>query len=258
MKIDREAVKKEFVSYVSAYDRTDIKILLKEEHTERVAGLCEQIAESLRLSTEDTDLAWLLGMLHDIGRFEQLRRFGTFADAKSVNHAALSADILFQEGMIHRFVQQESEDIVMQKAIRLHNVYELPQMESVREKMFCDILRDADKIDILKVNCDIPMSEIYDEPEEAFYEADISEAVLADVLACRNVNRAHTRTAIDHLIGHISLTFGLVYPESLRIISRQGYLDQMLSFESRNPHARDKMKLIRETVDDYLRSRMAE
>ena len=103
MKIDREEVKKEFVSYVSAYDRTDIKILLKEEHTERVAGLCEQIAESLRLSTEDTDLAWLLGMLHDIGRFEQLRRFGTFADAKSVNHAALSADILFQEGMIYRY-----------------------------------------------------------------------------------------------------------------------------------------------------------
>ncbi|MBP7348998.1 MAG: hypothetical protein KA965_09980 [Butyrivibrio sp.] len=55
----------------------------------------------------------------------------------------------------------------------MHNVYELPQMDSVREKMFCNILRDADKIDILKVNCDIPMSEIHDEPEEAFYEDDI-------------------------------------------------------------------------------------
>ena len=257
MKINRKEVKKEFAAYVAAYDRTDVKIHLKEEHTERVAALSEQIAGSLKLTAGDTDLAWLLGMLHDIGRFEQLRRFGTFADAKSVNHAALSADILFQDNRIRRFVQEESEDAVIQKAIRLHNVYELPQMNSVREKMFCDILRDADKIDILKVNCDIPMSEIYDEPEEAFYEDDISEAVLADILACRNVNRAHTMTAIDHLIGHISLTFGLVYPESFRIVSRQGYLDEMLSFESRNLNAQCKMKQIRQTVGGYLYSRTA-
>lgn len=257
MKIDREKVKKEFAAYVAGYDRTDVKIQLKEEHTERVAVLSEQIAGSLNLASEDKDLAWLLGMLHDIGRFEQLRRFGTFADAKSVNHAALSADILFQDNLIRSFVQQESEDAVIQKAIRLHNVYELPQLDSIREKMFCDILRDADKIDILKVNCDIPMSEIYDEPEEAFYEDDISEAVLEDVLACRNVNRVHTRTAIDHLIGHISLIFGLVYPESLRILSLQGYLNKMLSFESRNLHARDKMERIREVVYDYLSSKTA-
>ena len=35
---------------------------------DRVADLCERIAKSLDLSQEDIDLAWLSGMLHDIGR----------------------------------------------------------------------------------------------------------------------------------------------------------------------------------------------
>lgn len=33
-------------------------------------------------------------MLHDIGRFEQIRCFGTFNDGMSVDHAELGADIL--------------------------------------------------------------------------------------------------------------------------------------------------------------------
>ena len=54
---------------------SDEKIKLKIDHTYRVAGLCQRIAESLGLSEPDVDIAWLLGMLHDIGRFEQIRRF---------------------------------------------------------------------------------------------------------------------------------------------------------------------------------------
>ena len=46
------------------------------------------------LTGEDKDVAWLLGMLHDIGRFEQIRCFGTFNDGMSVDHAELGADIL--------------------------------------------------------------------------------------------------------------------------------------------------------------------
>nr|MCR4902705.1 HD domain-containing protein [Butyrivibrio sp.] len=95
MNINREQVKKIFADYTADYDINDVKVRLKVDHTYRVAELCDKIAQSLYLSKEDTDLAWLLGMLHDIGRFEQLRRYNTFIDAVSVNHAALSADILF-------------------------------------------------------------------------------------------------------------------------------------------------------------------
>ena len=79
--VDRERVKDRFASYCAHYDIEDTKVRLKVEHTYRVAELAEKIARSLDLDEGDVDIAWLLGMLHDIGRFEQLRRFNTFIDS---------------------------------------------------------------------------------------------------------------------------------------------------------------------------------
>lgn len=78
MVIDRERIKQAFQEYTGRYDIHDEKIRLKVEHTYRVADISEQIAEKLGLSEEDIALAWLIGMLHDIGRFEQLRRLLAF------------------------------------------------------------------------------------------------------------------------------------------------------------------------------------
>lgn len=96
MKIDREHVKETFARYVADYDMSDVKIKLKYDHTYRVAEMCDAITATLDMTPEDRDIAWLTGMLHDIGRFEQLRRYHTFQDRQSVNHAALSADILLR------------------------------------------------------------------------------------------------------------------------------------------------------------------
>ena len=84
--MDREKIKQTFASYTEKYDPDDPKIKLKINHTYRVADLSERIAATVPGS--DADLTWLAGMLHDIGRFEQVRRYGTFLDGKSVDHAA--------------------------------------------------------------------------------------------------------------------------------------------------------------------------
>lgn len=316
MYINRSYVKEAFQIYVSGYDLSDVKVQLKVDHTYRVAALCDAITASLAdefsapalkdsdgagsrekialpLSEEKRNLVWLAGMLHDIGRFEQLRRYHTFQDRDSCNHAALSADILFREGKIQLFEDplqgkgekgnmsagesvsgihpargtvrqadrwqtrrpQENhgrDHALLEKAIRLHNVYQLPYSLSPEEYLLTTVLRDADKIDILRVNCETPRTEICDLPEEAFRSASITDAVLDDVLSCRSVNRAHSKTGIDFLIGHIAFVFGLVYPESLRQVRKQGYLRQLLDFRSDNPDTRRKMKLIAETVDRYI------
>ncbi len=93
--INREKIINRFIEYTSDYDLSDPKIKLKYDHTFRVANLCERIAKGNQLSEDDCALAWLTGMLHDIGRFEQVRRYGTFADNKSIDHAQFGADLLF-------------------------------------------------------------------------------------------------------------------------------------------------------------------
>ena len=83
-KMNREKLVQAFEDYVANYDLKNPNILLKYIHTGKVADNCEEIAKSLGLSEKDCDIAWEIGMLHDIGRFEQLRRFNTFNDSKSI------------------------------------------------------------------------------------------------------------------------------------------------------------------------------
>ena len=51
---------------------------------------------------------------------------------------------------------------------------------------------------------------------------------------------------------HISLVYELVYPESCRIVKRQGYLDRLMNFESKNPHTRKQFEHIRKRMREYL------
>ncbi len=248
-----EHIQNTFKEYVQKYDLEDVKIQLKYKHTYYVAANCERIAKTLGLSDTDVDLAWTLGMFHDIGRFEQLRRFHTFKDSESVNHAALSADILFKEGLVEKFLHHyESEAQLIERAVRFHNLYRLPEYLSEREKLFADILRDADKIDILRVNCETPRTEIYDLPEVAFTESEMSDEIYKAMITHGEVNRKYSKTGVDYIMGHVAFVYGLVFEESKEIVKEQGYLAEILKFESNNPVTMERILEVRKTVAQYL------
>lgn len=275
--INRKNVINAFAEYVRNYDPSDEKIKLKIDHTYRVAGLCQRIAESLGLSEPDVDIAWLLGMLHDIGRFEQIRRFGTFNDAQSVDHAEFGADLLFKEGLIRKFAEgyyeecelarsgnEEAEQIIknnehhnkdtglIEMAIRQHNKYRVKEDLTERQRMFCDILRDADKVDIFKVNADIPMEIIYDVTTEELKNGVITKEVLESFYKKETVLKSVRRSAVDHIVGHISLLFELVYKESYRQAREQGYVYKLLDFKSDVPEVNAEFDDMRKYVDEFL------
>ena len=110
MTLDRPHARQAFAEYTSHYNAADPKVKLKIDHTYRVAALCERIANSLSLPPQDVDLAWLCGLLHDVGRFEQLRRYGTFIDAKSIDHALMSVTVLFEEGRLRDYIAGTDEE----------------------------------------------------------------------------------------------------------------------------------------------------
>ena len=73
MKIDKQKALKAFQEYTTHYDVSDEKVKLKIDHTYRVCGLCQQIAVQSGFDENEIELAWLTGLLHDVGRFEQLK-----------------------------------------------------------------------------------------------------------------------------------------------------------------------------------------
>ena len=288
--IHRAEVEKTFRDYTSAYNLNDAKVKLKVDHTFRVAALSDVITDSLGMTGYDKDLAWLLGMLHDIGRFEQVRRYHTLRDAFSINHAKLSADILFRDGLISNFIIEEnnlsceagrpadcklqnkqdncslmcsspspSEDyLLIEKVIRLHNVFQLPDDLTERELRLATILRDADKIDILRVNVENPRSAIYGVQEDIFLQSEITDEVYEGILQCQNLNRSIMKTPADLMVGHISFVFGLVYPVSVKLMKDQGYLETVLQFPSLNKQTRQRFAEIRKVVHEYMEERIRE
>lgn len=235
MELDRTRAQAAFAAYVRPYDAEDPKIKLKIGHTWRVAALCERIAASLGLPAADLDLAWLCGLLHDVGRFEQVRRFGTFNDAVSIDHARCSAAVLFDEGHIADFVDGNDEFPLLRTAIEQHNVYRLPAELDGRTRRFCQILRDADKIDILRVNVETPLEEIYGVSREELLQSPVSPAVLQAFYEHHAVLRDLKAYPADNIIGHASLVFELCYPESRRLAAEQGWLWRLLDTPLENP-----------------------
>lgn len=300
--MDRQRVIKAFQKYTEHYNPEDGKIKLKIDHTYRVAALCERIAKSLGMSEEDVDLAWLCGMLHDIGRFEQIRNFQTFKDADSIDHAHYGVWVLFgtdkimeffaskdgqdkeelkkelhlfetsgsvecawtAEGRIDRFLEDDFSvepfvrdwSRIVATAIWNHSAYRIEEGLDNMTEQFCHILRDADKIDILKVNHDIPMEVIYDVPEEVLKEEVVTEEVMEQYRKQHAILRSAKKTCVDHIVGHIALAFELIFDESVRIVKEQGYLERLFDFKSNNMKTKEQFGELKERMEFYMESRL--
>ena len=236
--MDREQALKTFKSYTENYDLSNISIRLKIAHTYRVATIAERIAKSvLNGKQRGVDFAWFLGLLHDIGRFEQVTRYGTFKDAFSVDHAELGADILFHDGLFDTFVRKSDltlEDFQKMKtiaeiAIRLHNKLKLPENLTHQAKVYTTILRDADKIDIFRVLTEPP-----------YNERNLNGLSARDeVMQCVKEHKCVPRKALqfnelESLVAQCCMAFELEYSESRIIVTEQGYLDKLLDYEQLN------------------------
>ena len=252
MQINRRTALSAFAGYTARYNARDPKVKLKIDHTYRVAGLCARIAAAQGLDAGAVDLAWLCGLLHDVGRFEQLRQYGTFNDAISIDHAACSARVLFEEGHIRDYLADDSEDELLRTAVTWHSAYRLPDGLNRRTRLYCDLLRDADKIDILRVNVETPLEEIYNVTTRELRSAAITQEVEQAFYEHHTVLRALKRTPADNVVGHISLVYGLVFAESRRIVKEQGWLDKLMAFGTDNPDTARKMTAMGDHLHAWL------
>lgn len=230
-KMNRERALKEFENYTANYDLSNIGVSLKISHTYRVAAISERIAESVANGQGIVvDFAWLFGLLHDIGRFEQITRYGTFKDALSVDHAELGADILFRENLFEKFADVPHEIRgIAETVIRLHNKLRLPENISPVTKTYAKILRDADKIDIFRVLTEPP-----------YNKRDLKGLLARDeIMQCVREHRCVPRPSgdfqyneLEALISQCCMAFELEYNKSRAIVVEQGYLKKLLSYDS--------------------------
>ncbi len=229
----KEAAKEVFLSYAEQYDTGNVMISHKIEHTFRVAELSERFAGAAGMNAEDRHCAWFFGLLHDIGRFEQVKRFGTFVDSQSVDHAELGADLLFGEGLIRRFPGgglPADWTAMAEPVVRLHNKLSLPETLDDRTRRFAEILRDADKTDIFRVIASIPFEERIGSSKGSFAETGAaSPEVMTCVAEHRCVPRQLRHSQFEGRIAHCCMAFELVLEISRRTVKEEGWLSMLLA-----------------------------
>lgn len=214
----------EFDKYVSQFNPNEGRIKLKIDHIKRVAIMSKRIAQNLHLNEEQVNLAELIGLFHDIGRFKQAELYNTFNDRISVNHAELSVKILFDENLIENFNVEEKYIKTIKLAVLNHNKNKIDENLNDEEMLFARIIRDADKLDIYHTICEYDFQSIFWYSD--FNCGSISDLIMNDFIKNHSVNYSCIKSNSDQIPIFYAYIFDFYFDFSLKFLKEKKYLDR--------------------------------
>ena len=235
-----------YVAYVDTYREADGKLpvmmQLKRTHTAFVVKNAEAIADGEGFSEAERDVALAAALLHDTGRYEQLRRYNTFRDSDSVDHAVFSHDIVVEKGWLDE-VEVEGrgrqwKDAIL-KAVLYHNRRDLPkEVEHPLSTSTSDLnllskaahtVRDADKLDIFRVLEDQVAHADWRGDSRAFWNLSVSAPPNPAVVDClergRPVDYQNIKSLSDFVLIQVGwMISGLHFATARRLCRARNHL----------------------------------
>jgi putative nucleotidyltransferase with HDIG domain len=203
---------------------------MKYAHTLAVHVLTKELARGLHLDHDTVLLLRAAALLHDVGRFQQIVQHQSYSDAQSIDHAALGVTIIRERGAL---ACADANDVTaIETAIREHNKLNLSAAVNDHTRIVAQVLRDADKIDIIRVSTEINASEIQGRKTDLFCEVSFTpvcnESVVAAFLSGEVVPIRELSTVYDEFLLYLSWINDMHYDFSVTYLARAGYLDFMM------------------------------
>ena len=255
--IDIEKAKIEFDKYIANYNPEDIQIALKIKHIHSVTDVAKRIAKDLNLSKEDTELAELIALLHDIGRFEQVTRYHTFSDRHSINHGEFGVNLL-KDGMIRKFIETSEYDEIIYNAILNHNRDKIDESLDERTKLHCKIVRDADKIDIFNILLEDSIEAAYNgcTPKE-MSESLVTPEIYRQFKENKIIVYKDRKTNADIVVGHVAYVFDFNFNLGLQIIKEENYIERLINkMNFKNEDTIKRFEEMKQITDEYICERL--
>lgn len=223
-------------SFKELSDNQQLNFRIKKEHSLRVAEMALSISEKLDWTEDEQRTAFLMGLLHDIGRFSQLVEFDTFNDDKSIDHAENAVNILKEEN-IFEILNVENKELIF-AAILNHNKFKIQDGLTGQELLHAKLLRDADKVDILKVltdyyskrNSTVNHTLTWDLPKGSV----VSPAVVKEILAGKSVSKKNVASEIDVKIMQLSWVFDVNFRPTFEYLMKNRYLENVYNSLPKN------------------------
>lgn len=182
---------------------------LKRRHTYCVSSICREIAEREGWSESEIYLAEIAGLMHDIGRFEQIRQYSSFNDSETVDHGDFGFE-LAQSLEFMQILPAPERELVL-NVIHYHNKKDIPSQLPEASLRLLKLVRDADRLDIYRVVLEaFESGDLFKHPEiQMGLSTDhaASPDVVAKVLAKESVPYTIMRTLGDRLLLQVSWLF---------------------------------------------------
>lgn len=253
-----EYVKERFLRYARSFltgtdPDFDRGIKVKIAHTLRVLEITKKIVKTTDFNEEEAKLACIIALLHDVGRFPQWQKFQSYVDTDECNHCDLGEKILKDEKLLKVFIPKTREyDEIILKAVKLHGRLELPLNLSREERAFCELLRDADRTDILYLaskekNFDFLFAHYPDGDRK------LNPRIAKLLHGKSSVNFKFVRNKMDILALRVSLIWQYTFIDAMLYVKKERYLEKMIAlFEEKYPeYDKDYLALIKEEVREF-------
>lgn len=229
--------------YIQAYYTEDQfimeRVLLKQEHSKRVADNAVTLARNLGLTARQQTLAETIGLLHDVARFRQITEYRTFVDADSFDHGDVGVEVLAATAVLQEFSPAEQETIRF--AIKAHNKMLIPPAND-EQRLFAKIIRDADKLDILRILPPIQADHNYS-PKM------IKQLKTGGVLSYTDV-----LSLADKRLIRLSWFYDIYFDWTLQQLVADGLLQKQLDALPSTPDC----QIVRQTLHNYVAQRLAQ
>ncbi len=250
-----KSLKEWYLNYVgsfhpeSALQKTNNRV--KVDHTWMVCRLARDIGESAGLTEGKRNTAEACALLHDVGRFEQFKRYSTFSDRKSVDHGDLGAKILMDNRVLADLSNETAGIILF--TVRNHNKKTIPDDGTKEQLFYTRLLRDADKVDIFRVSLETYLDKKPLNPA-VIYElpmgGDVSDEVYTDLMNRRIVDMNHLRTESDFKLLQAGWVFDVNFPRTFEIIAEKKYIDTLFTVLPDSEKIREIRAVIRAHVNE--------
>ena len=256
--IDLQQARNAFKEYISSFDNQDDPgFNLKVVHTYHVVDNAIMISKKLGLSEEDINLAALIGILHDIGRFDELKNLKKF-DSVGNDHAMFASKLLFEEGLITNFIDTDKYNNIIKKAIENHNKKQIEDGLSKEELLHSKIIRDADKLDNFRVKKEENIENIFPgivNTKEELENSLISDNVYNSIMKEECVDIKDRVYPLDYWLCVLAFIFDINFKETLLIIKENDYINILID-RFKYSTSNEKMNNIREKLNNYINKKI--
>ena len=227
-----------------------VLMALKYDHSINVSAHTAAIAHDEGWPPDDCQLAEILGLIHDVGRFPQLATYGTFSDIGSIDHGEYGVLTADREGIFGML--PEDATAILRDGIRHHNARTIPSL-SPRSRMFLRAVRDADKLDIFRVIDDaVTHNTITDHPEITLnidIDGPLNPAALTELERQENVSYANVKSLADFGLTQLSWLYDMHYAYTFHHVRDHRIIDTILTIIPPDDRAAGLRRLIDEHTD---------